>query len=118
MNAMLYLLLGEDYVRKVEMMYCDLCNMYLPRLDHDKNIQVLKLEHCSTSPHQNAFVKKQMESRVEVLPATETQCKSSVSKSYWGPFAGCMCEKVLENVLILKQCHIIFVVCYRGKQCT
>lgn len=57
MLRLIVIIVGEDFVRIVEMLFCDLCHKYLPRIDHDKDIQSALNEHCLTAGHQSAYYK-------------------------------------------------------------
>ena len=49
---------GEEYIRKVEMMYCDLCHKYLdPRIESENDFKILKQKHCLKKEHKNAYSK-------------------------------------------------------------
>ena len=75
------LLVGEQYVRKVEMLYCDLCHKYLPRIEPEKDIQCLLRDHCLTRGHQNAYLRKQKELLEENLNHSEQQvCRLQVCR--------------------------------------
>lgn len=45
---------GSEHVRKVEVYYCDLCKMYLPRLEEPE--PALK-KHCRTRTHLQRYVR-------------------------------------------------------------
>ena len=51
--------IGEEFVRLVEMLFCDLCHKYLhlPRMDEDRDIQSVLNEHCLAAGHQTAYYK-------------------------------------------------------------
>ena len=55
---------GQDYIRQVVMYFCDLCHKYLPKVHHG-DIDELIDSHCVSPVHQNAFIKKEAEKRLE-----------------------------------------------------
>ena len=52
--------IGESYIKRVEMFYCDLCHKYLPRSDPEQAQSVLQ-NHCMSTSHRNAYDKKEQE---------------------------------------------------------
>ena len=77
-------MLGESYVRKVEMLYCDLCHKYLPKIEPDKDIQCLLRDHCRTTGHQDAYNKHENEKELlneKSNHFTEVQNKQQVLHS-------------------------------------
>ena len=57
---------GDEYIRVVEMFYCDLCHKFLPRCSLDKSEHVRRT-HCLSKAHQDAYCeKKERECGVKV----------------------------------------------------
>lgn len=48
---------GDEYIRVVEMFYCDLCHKFLPRCSLDKSEHVRRT-HCLSKAHQDAYCAK------------------------------------------------------------
>lgn len=54
-NALFWLvLLGAEYVKKIEVYFCDLCRLYLPRLDQPERALAI---HCRTRTHLQRYVR-------------------------------------------------------------
>ena len=66
--------IGLDYVRQVVMFYCDLCHKYLPKLNRGDPDELVD-DHCSSPGHQNAFIKKEAEKRLEEQEALKMLVK-------------------------------------------
>ncbi|EAT43281.1 AAEL005277-PA [Aedes aegypti] len=45
--------IGREHVKKVEVQYCDLCNMYLPRRDDPEQMVAM---HCKTRSHLKLYI--------------------------------------------------------------
>ena len=57
---------GDEFIRVVEMFYCDLCHKFLPRCSLDKSEHVRRT-HCLSKAHQDAYCeKKERECGVKV----------------------------------------------------
>ncbi len=65
---------GHEYIRQVLMFYCDLCHKYLPKLNQGDQDELVDT-HCMTPAHQNSFVKKEAEKRVEEQAALKMLAK-------------------------------------------
>ena len=66
------------------MLYCDLCHKYLPKIEHDKDIQCLLRDHCLTTGHQDAYNKHENEKELlneKSKHSTEIQNKQQVLTS-------------------------------------
>lgn len=48
---------GDEFIRVVEMFYCDLCHKFLPRCSLDKSEHVRRT-HCLSRAHQDAYCEK------------------------------------------------------------
>lgn len=55
---------GQDCVKKVEALYCDVCQRYLSRMEPTE--KVLEV-HCRTRAHHRAFEELQATSKIENL---------------------------------------------------
>ena len=66
--------IGLDYVRQVVMFYCDLCHKYLPKLNRGDPDELVD-DHCSSPGHQNAFIEKEAEKRLEEQEALKMLVK-------------------------------------------
>ena len=53
---------GDEYIRIVEMFYCDLCHKFLPRCSLDKSEHVRRT-HCLSKAHQDAYCEKKERER-------------------------------------------------------
>lgn len=53
--------IGEEHVKKVEVQYCDLCNMYLPR--RDESAKVLRM-HCKTRSHLKLYIRQREDKKL------------------------------------------------------
>ena len=49
------MIIGEEHVKKVQVQYCDLCNMYLPRRTENQD-RVLR-EHCKKRSHLKLYIR-------------------------------------------------------------
>lgn len=49
-----FVVTGADYVKKVEVMYCELCAIYLPRTGEE---DVALANHCRTRNHLQRYVR-------------------------------------------------------------
>lgn len=47
-------LLGSEYVKKIEVFFCELCRLYLPRLDQPERALSI---HCRTRTHLQRYVR-------------------------------------------------------------
>lgn len=48
---------GEEFIRRVDMFYCDCCHKFLPRTSMEKSDEVRR-SHCLSSGHHAAYYKK------------------------------------------------------------
>ncbi|XP_058829003.1 zinc finger protein on ecdysone puffs-like [Topomyia yanbarensis] len=53
--------IGSEHVTKVEVQYCDLCNMYLPRREDPE--KVLRL-HCKTRSHLRVYIRNREDKKL------------------------------------------------------
>ncbi|XP_055603926.1 zinc finger protein on ecdysone puffs, partial [Uranotaenia lowii] len=54
-------IIGEEHVKKVEVQYCDLCNIYLPRRDDPE--KVLRM-HCKSRPHLKQYIRQREDKKL------------------------------------------------------
>lgn len=52
--------IGGEHVKKVEVQFCDLCNMYLPRRDDEKNVA----NHCKTRAHLKLYIRQREDKKL------------------------------------------------------
>uniref|UniRef100_A0A182NIG9 U1-type domain-containing protein n=1 Tax=Anopheles dirus TaxID=7168 RepID=A0A182NIG9_9DIPT len=50
------MIIGAEHVKKVQVQYCDLCIMYLPRRPENQQDRVLR-EHCKQRPHLKQYIR-------------------------------------------------------------
>ncbi|KAF5303342.1 hypothetical protein FQR65_LT08255 [Abscondita terminalis] len=66
---------GIEQIRKVEVNYCELCHMYLPRVD-DNDLEKTLAKHCKQRTHLQRYIRykedKEIASRAERLQRKET----------------------------------------------
>lgn len=66
---------GIENIRKVEVYYCDLCRMYLPRAD-DEELDKILAKHCKQRTHLQKYIRykedKELTKRAERLQRKET----------------------------------------------
>lgn len=53
--------IGGEHVKKVEVQYCDLCNMYLPRREEPEKMLAL---HCKTRPHLKLYIREREDKKL------------------------------------------------------
>ncbi|XP_058459040.1 ABC transporter F family member 4 [Malaya genurostris] len=53
--------IGSEHVKKVEVQYCDLCNMYLPRREDPE--KVLRM-HCKTRSHLRVYIRNREDKKL------------------------------------------------------
>lgn len=77
--------IGSEHVKKVEVQYCDLCNMYLPRRDDPE--KVLRI-HCKTRSHLKLYIRnredKKLRERAERIhkkKLTDAKAKKDAKKN-------------------------------------
>jgi len=71
--------IGHDYVRQVVMFYCDLCHKYLPKFNRGDPDELID-NHCLSTAHQNAYVKKQIEEQEALKILTKEEQQDSPTK--------------------------------------
>ncbi|XP_053683334.1 midasin [Sabethes cyaneus] len=54
-------IIGSEHVKKVEVQYCDLCNMYLPRREDPE--KALRL-HCKSRPHLKVYIRNREDKKL------------------------------------------------------
>lgn len=89
---------GVESIRKVEVHYCDLCHMYLPRAEEEEMPRILA-KHCKQRTHLTRYIRckedKELTKRAERLQRKETAEKEK--------------EKVRSiNKLNLFQCVVLY----------
>lgn len=66
---------GIENIRKVEVHYCDLCRMYLPRADEGEIDKIIS-KHCKQRTHLQKYIRykedKELTKRAERLQRKET----------------------------------------------
>lgn len=74
---------GIEQVRKVEVYYCDLCRMYLPRVEDSELPRVLA-KHCKLRTHMQQYVRykedKELAKHAERLQRKENAERESREK--------------------------------------
>ncbi|XP_065076846.1 uncharacterized protein LOC135700307 [Ochlerotatus camptorhynchus] len=53
--------IGGEHVKKVEVQYCDLCNMYLPRREDPEKILAI---HCKTRSHLKLYIRQREDKKL------------------------------------------------------
>lgn len=53
--------IGGEHVKKVEVQYCDLCNMYLPRREEPEKIVAM---HCKTRSHLKLYIRQREDKKL------------------------------------------------------
>lgn len=48
---------GIEQIRKVEVYYCDLCRMYLPRVEDGGDVQKVLVKHCKHRIHMQRYIR-------------------------------------------------------------
>ena len=65
---------GDEYIRIVEMFYCDLCHKFLPRCSLDKSEHVRRT-HCLSKAHQDAYCEKKERERDAATASVKDEVK-------------------------------------------
>ena len=65
---------GDEYIRIVEMFYCDLCRKFLPRCSLDKSEHVRRT-HCLSKAHQDAYCEKKERERDAATASVKDEVK-------------------------------------------
>ena len=89
---------GADYVRKVQVLYCDLCEMYLPRREQ---MEAALTSHCRTRVHLQRYVRhrddvhlRREAERIHRRDKAEQEARNKALKEVsWPESYGAVCFK-------------------------
>lgn len=112
---------GIENIRKVDVHYCDLCRMYLPRAE-EGDIDKILSKHCKQRTHLQKYIRykedKELTKRAERLQRKETAEKEREKdkvRNNLNYHANCLCVACYQNRIdmwVSNETKIKFCICF------